>query len=54
MVQAATDRLLELGATSVNLTVRESNVAARALYDSLGFTTERVIRPYRKGFSLEG
>lgn len=54
LVQAATDRLNELGATSVNLTVRESNVAARALYDSLGFTTERVIRPYRKGFSLEG
>ena len=54
LVQAATDRLNELGATSVNLTVRESNVAARALYDSLGFSTERVIRPYRKGFSLEG
>lgn len=54
LVRAATDRLLELGATSVNLTVRESNAMARALYGSLGFIEERVIRPYRKGFSLEG
>lgn len=53
LVRAANDRLLELGATSVNLTVRESNAAARALYGSLGFTEERVIRPFRKGFSLE-
>lgn len=52
LVRSATDRLLELGATSVNLTVRESNAVARALYGSLGFTEERVIRPYRKGFSL--
>lgn len=53
LVQASADRLLDLGASSVNLTVRESNAAARALYGSLGFTEERVIRPFRKGFSLE-
>ena len=54
LVRAATNRLLGLEATSVNLTVRESNAVARALYGSLGFNEERVIRPYRKGFSLGG
>lgn len=54
LVRTATDRLLELGSTSVNLTVRETNTVARRLYGSLGFIEERVIRPYRKGFSLEG
>ena len=53
LVMGATDRLLGLGATSVNLTVREDNAAARTLYESLGFTQERLIRPFRKGFSLD-
>lgn len=53
LVMGATDRLLGLGAKSVNLTVREDNEAARALYESLGFTQERLLRPYRKGFSLD-
>lgn len=53
LVMAATDRLIELGATGVHLTVRESNLAARNLYASLGFVEERVIRPYRRGFHLE-
>ena len=52
LVRAATNRLLQLGATSVNLTVREDNVAARRLYAALGFEEERLIRPFRKGFSL--
>lgn len=52
LVMGATDRLVGVGATSVNLTVREDNEAARALYESLGFTQERLIRPYRKGFTL--
>lgn len=54
LVRTAADRLLELGSTSVNLTVRQTNMVARGLYHSLGFTEERMIRPYRKGFSLEG
>lgn len=37
---------------SASLTVRESNVAARRLYASLGFAEERLIRPWRRGFSL--
>jgi ribosomal protein S18 acetylase RimI-like enzyme len=53
LVQGSVDALLASGARSAHLTVRESNHAARALYASLGFTEERVIRPYRKNFSLE-
>lgn len=53
LVKTAADRIRELGADSINLTVRETNGAARSLYASLGFVEERVIRPYRKGFTLE-
>jgi ribosomal protein S18 acetylase RimI-like enzyme len=35
-----------------HLNVRVPNVAARALYASLGFVEERVVTPYRRGFSL--
>ena len=52
LVTDVTDVLLELGAESVHLTVREHNIAARSLYEALGFTHERLIRPYRRGFSL--
>jgi ribosomal protein S18 acetylase RimI-like enzyme len=52
LVTDATDLLLERQATSVHLTVREHNTAARALYAALGFAHERLIRPFRKGFSL--
>lgn len=38
---------------SVNLTVRESNRGARRLYESLGFEEERLIRPWRLGFTLD-
>lgn len=54
LVMDATDRLLGEGVSSVNLTVRENNAPARALYASLNFTHERLVRPYRKGFTLEG
>jgi len=53
LVMAAVDALRERGATSVDLTVREDNHAARRLYSSLSFTEERLIRPYRKGFRLD-
>lgn len=53
LVKAAVDALRERGATSVDLTVREDNHAARRLYASLGFIEERLVRPYRKGFNLE-
>lgn len=53
LVEAACDALhATYGCETVNLTVRESNAAARALYANLGFTEERLIRPWRIGFSL--
>lgn len=42
----------EAGCPSAHLTVRESNRGARRLYESLGFDEERLIRPWRRGFSL--
>ena len=39
---------------AVDLTVRASNTAARHLYGRLGFVEERLLQPWRKGFSLEG
>ena len=53
LVMEATDRLLGDGVSSVNLTVRENNAPARALYAALNFAHERLVRPYRKGFTLE-
>lgn len=38
------------GAHDVSLTVREDNVAARALYASLGFDGSRILVPLRSGF----
>jgi RimJ/RimL family protein N-acetyltransferase len=32
----------------INLTVNADNVPARTLYEKFGFTTERVMRGYRK------
>lgn len=52
LVMDATTLLLASGVASVHLTVREHNIAARSLYESLGFTHERLIRPFRKGFTL--
>lgn len=40
------------GCGQVSLTVREDLHAARCLYQSVGFVEERLIRPWRKGFSL--
>lgn len=54
LVAAACVELVDRWACpSANLTVRESNRAARRLYDSLGFEEERLVRPYRRGFTLD-
>ena len=52
LVRAAVTELVDRGASSIHLTVRENSHGARALYVGLGFEEERVIRPLRKGFTL--
>lgn len=49
----ATTRAAAAGAPSASLTVRMDNQRARALCDSLGFDQERVIAPYRRGFTRD-
>jgi ribosomal protein S18 acetylase RimI-like enzyme len=52
LVEAACDALVERHACpTVFLTVRASNHAARAVYAAAGFTEERVLQPWRRGFS---
>ncbi len=53
LVSEAMRRGAEAGATHAHLTVRAENRAARRLYASLGFVEERVVVPYRRGFSLD-
>lgn len=54
LVAGACARLVEVhGCRDLHLTVRESNAVARALYAALGFTEERLIRPWRRGFRPE-
>lgn len=52
LVEAACDELREAGCPVVHLTVREDNAAARSLYAQLGFTEERVLVPWRRGFGV--
>ena len=52
LVRAGVAALAELGCDHFDLTVREANTGARALYSSLGFVEERVIMPFRRGFTL--
>lgn len=52
LVRAGVAALAELGCERFHLTVREENAGARALYLSLGFEEERILRPFRRGFSL--
>jgi ribosomal protein S18 acetylase RimI-like enzyme len=53
LVAAACARLSEqFGCVEVHLTVRASNAAARAVYGACGFTEERVLVPWRRGFSI--
>lgn len=52
LVRAAVATLVDLGCERIHLTVRDDNVGARSLYARLGFVEERVVRPYRRGFTL--
>lgn len=52
LVRAGVAALAELGCERFHLTVREANDGARALYRSLGFEEERVVHPFRRGFTL--
>lgn len=52
LVAEVVDAARARGCERIHLTVRETNVVARGLYERLGFTEERLIRPYRLGFSM--
>jgi [ribosomal protein S18]-alanine N-acetyltransferase len=52
LVVAVVRELADRGCEVVNLTVRETNLGARRLYERLGFTEERLVRPYRRGFTM--
>lgn len=53
LIAAAVARAAATGAPSACLTVRTDNQRARLLYDSLGFDQERIIAPYRRGFTRD-
>jgi ribosomal protein S18 acetylase RimI-like enzyme len=53
LIAAAVTRAAGAGAPAASLTVRAGNRHARALYASLGFTQERMIAPYRRGFTRD-
>ncbi|MEO6653058.1 MAG: GNAT family N-acetyltransferase [Ilumatobacteraceae bacterium] len=50
LVRAGVAALLAIDADPVHLTVRDDIVGARELYESLGFTEERLALPFRRGF----
>jgi ribosomal protein S18 acetylase RimI-like enzyme len=52
LVGSACVQLRARGCPSVHLTVRTSNVAARRVYARCGFTEERVLVPWRRGFTV--
>lgn len=52
LIRRGVDALAGLGCERFHLTVRESNIGARRLYVGLGFDEERVLRPFRRGFTL--
>lgn len=52
LVRAGVMALLAIDADPIHLTVRDDITGARELYASLGFTEERLARPFRRGFGL--
>lgn len=54
LVAASLERAAADGVDRAGLTVRVDNPHARALYAALGFAEERVIAPYRRGFTRDG
>jgi ribosomal protein S18 acetylase RimI-like enzyme len=52
LIAAVAEALRDLGCDRVHLTVRATKTRARRLYVHLGFAEERVLQPWRKGFSL--
>jgi ribosomal protein S18 acetylase RimI-like enzyme len=52
LVDTACAQLRARGCPSVHLTVRTSNVAARRVYARCGFTEERILVPWRRGFTV--
>ncbi len=54
LLHSALAELHERDTPGAHLTVRESNGAARALYAGAGFEEAMLLRPFRKGFLLDG
>jgi ribosomal protein S18 acetylase RimI-like enzyme len=52
LVATACAQLRRRGCRSVHLTVRASNLAARRVYARCGFTEERILVPWRRGFTV--
>ena len=52
LVAACVAEFARRGCRNAHLTVRESNTAARRVYEKAGFTEERLLRPRRRGFAL--
>lgn len=53
LVTAGVHWLQGQGCETVTLTIGENLRAARALYESVGFVEERLVRPWRKGVSVQ-
>lgn len=53
LVTAGVHWLQEQGCETVSLTIGEDLRAARSLYESVGFVEERLVRPWRKGVSVQ-
>lgn len=53
LVLAGVHWLQRRGCAPVHLTIREDLRAGRALYAAVGFAEERLVRPWRKGFTLD-